>query len=222
MPLWDRVDPYLITWTMWWDYHQTFTDPINLFHTNTFFPYRYTLAFSETCYGLALPFFPLFALGFKPVTVHAVAMFFGFALSAYGAFRFTRTITGSTGAAWVAGIMFGFIPYRLDPDGAVDVIVSVWIPLLFESLVLFAKVRSWKRAIRMGFAFFMTGLTTITWLLLTLIPLGVIAVIILTRHQLWTDRDFWKRSTVSVASWHCPLAVHHSIPDRCQDVWLQT
>src|SRR3712207_8212878 len=59
---------YLVTWIMWWDYHQTFRDPLNLFHANTFYPLSYTLAFSEHCYGLALLFFPLFALGDRKST----------------------------------------------------------------------------------------------------------------------------------------------------------
>src|SRR5688572_25642711 len=61
----DPGDPYLVTWILWWDYHQTFRDPLNLFHANTFYPLRYTLAFSEHCWGLALPLFPLFALGLR-------------------------------------------------------------------------------------------------------------------------------------------------------------
>src|ERR1044071_1965618 len=77
----DSGDPYLISWIMWWDYHQTFHDPLNLFQSNTFYPLRYTLAFSEHCYGLALLFFPLYALGYAALTVHAVAEFAGFALS---------------------------------------------------------------------------------------------------------------------------------------------
>ena len=36
----------------------------------------------------------------------------GFAFSGYGAFRLGRTLTGSTGAAWVTGIAFAFVPYR--------------------------------------------------------------------------------------------------------------
>ena len=57
----DPGDPYLVAWILWWDYHQTFTDPLNLFHANLFYPLRYTLAFSEHSYGIALLFFPLFA-----------------------------------------------------------------------------------------------------------------------------------------------------------------
>ena len=66
-------DPYMIAWTLWWDYHATFTDPLSLFHANIFYPHRYTLAFSEHDYGIALLFFPLFAAGLRPLTVNSVA-----------------------------------------------------------------------------------------------------------------------------------------------------
>src|SRR5204863_4028025 len=69
----DKGDPYMIAWTLWWDFHQTFHNPLHLFDANVFYPYHYTLAFSENDYGIALPFFPLFALGLRPLTVHAIA-----------------------------------------------------------------------------------------------------------------------------------------------------
>jgi len=74
----DPGDPYLISWILWWDYHQTFTDPLHLFHANLFYPLRYTLAFSEHSYGIALLFFPLFAMGARPLTVKVVAGITGF------------------------------------------------------------------------------------------------------------------------------------------------
>src|SRR6266545_4295496 len=99
----DPGDPYLNSWILWWDYHQTFHDPLNLFHANIFYPYRYTLAFSEHDYGIALLCFPLFALGLRPLTVHGIATLFGFAFSGYGAYRLSRTLTGCKGVAWIAG-----------------------------------------------------------------------------------------------------------------------
>jgi hypothetical protein len=193
-------DPYLIAWTMWWDFHQTFTDPINLFHANTFYPYPYSLAFSETCYGLSLLFFPFYAIGLKPLTVHAIGMFLGFALSGYGAFRLMRTLNGCIGAAWVAGILFAFIPYRFNLMAQLMYHFSMWLPLLFEALILFARGRTWKRAAWLGVAFFMTGLTTITWLLLALIPFALIAIVLLTRYEIWSDRRFWFRSAVTLGA----------------------
>jgi hypothetical protein len=194
----DPGDPYLISWILWWDYHATFTDPLNLFHANVFYPYRYTLAFSEHSYGIAMLFFPLFALGARPLTVHAVAMFCGFALCGYGAFRLARTLTGSDGVAWVCGIIFAFIPYRFGMMSQVAYLFSPWVPLLFEALVLFARKRSWKRALWLGCAFFLSGLTTISWLTLSLLPFALSAAILLTRYGLWRDQAFWRRGAVAL------------------------
>ncbi len=194
----DPGDPYMIAWTLWWDYHQTFHDPLRLFHANTFYPLRYTLAFSEHCYGLALLFFPLFALGFKPLTVHAVALFFGFALSGYGAFRLARTLNGSAGAAWVAGIAFAFVPYRFYLMSQAMYLFSAWIPLVFEALVLFARARTWRRAAWLGVSFFMLGLTTVSWFALALVPLGLCGAALLTRYRLWRDGAFWRRGAAAL------------------------
>ncbi|HEV2884497.1 MAG TPA: hypothetical protein VGW36_06535, partial [Pyrinomonadaceae bacterium] len=194
----DPGDPYLVAWILWWDFHQTFTDPLNLFHTNVFYPYRYTLAFSEHSYGIALLFFPLFALGLRPLTVHAVAMFFGFVTSGYGAFRLGRTLTGSYGVAWVAGIIFAFVPYRFHLMSQVTYLFSPWIPLLFEALVLFVRVRSRRRATWLGIALFMSGLTAISWFTLSLLPFALSAALLLTRYRLWQERAFWLRSAAAL------------------------
>jgi hypothetical protein len=194
----DAGDPYLVSWILWWDYHQTFTDPLHLFHTNLFYPLRYTLAFSENCYGISLLFFPLYALGARPLTVHTVAMFFGFVTCGYAAFRLARTLTGSNGAAWIAGIIFAFVPFRFGMMSHLPYLFSMWIPLLFEALVLFARERSKGRAVWLGVAFLMSGLTTITWFVFSLVPFVVAAAILLTRYGLWRDRQFWFRGAVAL------------------------
>ena len=195
----DPGDPYMIAWTLWWDYHQTFNDPLHLFDANVFYPYRYTLAFSENDYGLALLFFPLFALGFRPLTVHAVATFLGFALCGYGAFRLARTLTGSEGAAWVAGFVFAFIPFRFHLLSHLHYLFAAWIPLLLEALVLFARARTWRRAAWLGAAFLMNGLTCVSWLILTLAPLALTGAYLVARSPaLRRDRQFWLRAAVSL------------------------
>jgi len=194
----DPGDPYLVSWILWWDYHQTFTDPLNLFHANVFYPFRYTLAFSEHSYGIALLFFPLFALGFRPLTVHAVATFLGFALCGYGAFRLARTLTGSEAVAWVTGIVFAFVPFRFHLLSHLLYLFSPWIPLQFEALVLFVRERSRKRAAWLGFAFFMSGLTSISWFTLALVPFALAGAILLTRYTVWRDRQFWLRGAVAL------------------------
>src|SRR5471030_2832023 len=149
----DPGDPYLNSWIMWWDFHQTFHDPLHLFHGNIFFPLKYSLAFSEHNYGIALLFFPLYALGIRPLTVQGLATLLGFASSGYGAFRLGRTLTGSAGAGWVTGIGFAFV-----------------------------RERSRKRAAWLGVSFFMNGLSVIHWLVLTLIPLAATGLVLAFRH----------------------------------------
>lgn len=195
----DEGDPYLVSWIMWWDYHQTFTHPFQLFQANIFYPYPYTLAFSEHVYGISLLFFPLYALGLRPLTVHAVALFVGYALCGYGAFRLARTLTGCLTVAWVAGICFAFAPFRLDQMSQLPYLFTVWIPLSLEALILFVRHTSWKRAAWFGFTFFMLGLSSLTWFIFSLVPMMLAVVVLLTRYRLWRSREFWWRAFCSVA-----------------------
>jgi hypothetical protein len=189
----DRGDCYTHAYWLWWDYHQTFHDPLHLFDATIFYPYKSTLAFSENDYGVALPFFPLFALGFRPITVVSVASLAAFAFSGYGMFRLTRTLTGSTGAAWVSGIVFAFLPYHIQRLPHLASISAEWIPLLLESLVLFARRQSWRRAAWLGVCFTMNAVTCVSWFVLTPVPLALSAVFLVAWYGLWRERSFWVR-----------------------------
>ena len=210
----DAGDPYLVSWTLWWDFFQTFHDPLNLFHGNVFFPMKYSLAFSEHNYGIALPFFPLFALGVRPLTVHGLATLLGFALAGYGTFRLTRTLTGSTGAAWVAGIAYAFVPYRFGQMPHLPYLFSGWIPILLEALVLFVRERTPRRATWLGAAFFLNGLSVIHWLILTLIPLAATGLALGFRNDAARDRAGLKRGAPRARNRrHRSPAVPHSLPE---------
>jgi len=198
----DTGDPYAISYLLWWDYHQTFHDPLNLFQASFFYPYHSTLAFGEFDYGVSLLFFPLFALGLRPLTVYSVAAFLSFPFTGYATFRLARTLSGSIAIGWIAGIIIAFLPFRFHHLSHLHLIFVGWVPLLFEALVLFARRRSWKLAAWLGIAFFMNALTCTTWLILTTIPLCLSAVLLLTRNNAWRDRKLWLRagSTLCLAS----------------------
>ncbi|HSB62574.1 MAG TPA: hypothetical protein VLJ18_00350 [Thermoanaerobaculia bacterium] len=194
----DVGDPYLVSWTLWWDFHQTFHDPLHLFDGNVFFPMKYSLAFSEHNYGIALPFFPLLALGVRPLTVHGLAMLLGFALAGYGTFRLTRTLTGSSGAAWVAGIAYAFVPYRFGQMPHLPYLFSGWIPILLEAFVLFVRERTPRRAAWLGAAFFLNGLAVVHWLVLTLVPLAATGLALGYRNDAARDRAGLKRGALAL------------------------
>lgn len=196
----DRGDPYMISWTLWWDYHQTFHNPLHLFDANVFYPYRYTLAFSENDYGVALLLFPLFAAGLKPLTVNSIATFLAFAFCGYGAFRVTRTLTGRSGPAWIAGIVFAFIPFRFHLLSHLHYLFAGWIPLMLESVVLFARKPTRHRATWMGITFFMNGLSCISWFIMTIVPLVLTVIFfVIARKSLLRNREFWLRGSIAIA-----------------------
>src|SRR6266576_2839084 len=193
----DKGDPYMIAWTLWWDFHQTFHNPLHLFDANVFYPYHYTLAFGENDYGIAMLFFPLFAIGLRPLTVHAIATFFGFVLSGYGSFRMPRTLTGDEKAAWLAGIIFAFIPYRFHLLSHLHYLFAGWLPLVCEALLLFAQKTTWKRATWLGIAFLMNALSCVSWFIMSLVPLGLTLLsLVLATKGLWRDRAFWLRGAL--------------------------
>lgn len=194
----DKGDPYIIAWTLWWDFHQTFHNPLHLFDANIFYPYHYTLAFGEHDYGISVLFFPLFALGFTPLAVHGIATLSGYALSGYGAFRLGRTLTDSVAAACVTGIVFAFCPYHMFKFPHLHYMFTCWIPLTLEALILFSRERSWRRASWLGIAFFMNALTCVSWLLLTIIPFTIAAIILVLRYGIERDRRFWNRSVAAI------------------------
>lgn len=196
----DPGDPYVHAYFLWWDFQQTFHDPLHLFEATMFYPYHQTLAFSESDYGIALLFFPFFALGLRPLTVYILATLFGFAFTGYGAFRLARTLTLSNGAAWVAGIVFAFVPYRFNQLSHLPIIFTGWVPLLLEALVLFTRERSWKRAGWLGLAFLMNALTCLTWFVLTAIPLALSAIFLMARYRAWRGKAFWLRGGIATGA----------------------
>jgi hypothetical protein len=202
----DRLDSYAHSYFLWWGYHQTFHDPLNLFQANIFYPYHDTFAFGENDLGISLVCFPLFALGLRPLTVHGLATLIGFAFSGYGMFRLARTLSASNIAAWTAGVIFAFIPYRFGQLDRLPLVFAGWMPLLLEALILFVRRRSWGRAVWLGVAFFMNGLTCLTWFALTLPPLVFSAMFLITRHRLWRDKDLWMRAAVMLGATALTLA----------------
>jgi hypothetical protein len=196
----DPGDPFLVSWILAWDFHQTFHDPLHLFNGNIFYPYAYSLAFSEHVYGIALLFFPLFALGAAPLTVHSVATLLAFAFSGYGAYRLTRTLTGSSGAGWIAGIAFAFMPFRVHHMSHLPYLFAGWIPIVLEAVVLYLRKPGRRTAIWLGAAFLMHGLTCIHWLVLSFVPLAASFAFLFFRYGRLRERGVLRNAAVAIGA----------------------
>src|SRR5205814_1976055 len=108
--------------------------------------------------------------------------------------------TGSNTAAWAAGVVFAFIPYRFHVLSQITYVFAGWMPLLLEALVLFARERTWKRAAWLAAAFTMNALSSLTWMTLSLVPLVLSALVLIVSHRLWRDRAFWARGAAAAGA----------------------
>jgi hypothetical protein len=109
----DLLDAKLSAWILHWDYVQTLRDPLDLFQAPILYPAKYVLAFSENLYGAAVFGFPLLAGGASLLANYNAMLLAGMCLSAWSAWALARYVTGDALASLVAGIVYGFLPYKI-------------------------------------------------------------------------------------------------------------
>src|SRR5688500_14842991 len=124
----DPGDPLLNTWILWWNtqalpFTETWWSP------PVFYPMRGSFALSEHLAGIALFTAPLKLLGVNPIAAYNVALILSSWLSGWFAFLLGRKLTGSTGAGVLAGVAFGFAPYRASQLSHLQVLTAQWMPL---------------------------------------------------------------------------------------------
>jgi hypothetical protein len=120
----DFGDPLLNTWILAWsaEHPGDFNAPI-------FAPHPLALAYSEHLTPLAILAWPVSAVSRNPLLGYDVLFLATFAASAFGMFLLVRELTGSGAAAFVAGLAFGFAPYRISAIPHLQVLSSAWMPL---------------------------------------------------------------------------------------------
>jgi hypothetical protein len=186
-------DPFLSTWTLDWDYHAA-VHHLPLFDANIFHPARLSLAFSENLVGIAVLFFPLFAAGVAPLTIHNLAILLGFAACGYAMYALARYATGCTGAAIVAGIAYAFVGFRFHHLPHLHIVWAAWLPLLLLALLALAEKPTVPRAAAFAAVFAMNGLTALHWL-----AFGSVAVVA-AALAVGRTRRFWLLFAASLAA----------------------
>jgi hypothetical protein len=130
----DIGDPLFSTWRLSWVAHQIVRDPMHLFDGNIFYPSRHTLAFSDSMLAPALTIAPLVWLGVPQLVAYNLLFLSGFAFSGIGMFILVRSLTGSVGAALVAGFVFAFLPFRFIHYAHLELQMAQWMPLCLWAL----------------------------------------------------------------------------------------
>ncbi|MBQ1044301.1 MULTISPECIES: hypothetical protein [unclassified Micromonospora] len=136
----DLGDPTLQAWQVAWSGHALLNDPANLWHSNTFFPERYTYAYSDTLLGYAP--FGMVGSGFEAAVIrYNVLYVLLHALAFLGAYALARQLGANRWGGAVAGIAWAYAPWRLAHSGHLNILSSGGIAL---ALAMLARGHGWS------------------------------------------------------------------------------
>jgi hypothetical protein len=108
----DLGDPLFSMWRLAWVAHQLPIDPRHLFDANIFHPAVRTLAYSDAMLAPAALGAPALWVGVPLAVVYTSLLLLSYVGAGMSMFVLTRNVTGHTGAALVAGLVFAFDPFR--------------------------------------------------------------------------------------------------------------
>jgi hypothetical protein len=171
----DLADPLLSIWLLWWN---ATTVPLTEAWWNglAFFPATDTITLSDHRLGLGIITTPAIFAGATPVTAYNLAFIASFFVSAIAAYSLGVMVTGSRLAAFVAGLIFGFNPFRAGHLEHLELLSAYWLPVMLLALhawqqsgrrrwlVVFAMA-SWLQALTSGYYFVFSMVLVGLWAL---------------------------------------------------------
>ncbi|HLG55740.1 MAG TPA: hypothetical protein VI485_10445 [Vicinamibacterales bacterium] len=138
---WDLGDSVFVMWALAWDgdhllaiLQGNLSAITTFFDANIFHPASLTLAYSEHFIAQAVQVLPVWAVTGNPILCYNLLLLSTFALSGLGAYLFVRELTGNPRAAFVAGLLFAFAPYRIPQSSHLQVLSSQWMPFALYGL----------------------------------------------------------------------------------------
>ncbi len=190
-------DPLLQVWVVQWNIHKLTTSLASYFDANIFYPYPNTFAFHDHLFGLGLLGLPLYALSHNPIFTYNILFLLSFVLSAYGMFLLVKELTNHSRAAWIAGVIFGFLPYRFAHLDHLNLLSIYWLPFCFLLVTRYFFVESRTTAKTFStialfyLCYVLQVLTSFNYLFFSTIALGIYGGILFllrwkTRAALWS------------------------------------
>ena len=154
----------------------------DFWNANIFHPDPLALALSEHLFGQVLQILPVYWLTGNIILCYNLLFISTFALSAFGTYLLVRDLTGDKRAAFIAGLVYGFLPYRIASVPHLQVMSSQWMPFALYGLNRFVTTGS-NRALVGGTASLIMQNWSCGYYLLYFAPFVPLFVV----HRMWTD-----------------------------------
>jgi hypothetical protein len=154
----DPYDPILNTSILWWN-ATTLPFSSAWWSPPFFHPSRDVSAFTENLVGIGPVSTPVYWLTGNPLATHNVTMFLTWPLSAFAVFLLVAFLTRRGDAALLAGLSYGFSPYRTASLAHVQTLSSYWIVFALLGLHGYLVERRARWLVLFGVAWLLQSLS---------------------------------------------------------------
>ena len=180
----ETYDTPFQTWQIAWIGHALLHHPLNLFQSNTYWPDKDSLAFSDALLGYA-PAGMIAAQGpHAALAVHNLLVIFANVLAFLGAYLLARELGAPRWGGLAAGAAFAYAPWRLVQTGHLHVISSGGVPLS-----LYLLLRGYRRG---SGRLIVSGWLVATWQMTLGFTLGLQFVYLLPLLALLAAAEWWR------------------------------
>jgi hypothetical protein len=179
----DSSDAYQLAWVLAWVQHALTSHPMALYNAPVFYPTKDSLAFIDTMLPVAILLLPLQLATHNAAIVYNVAVLLAFPLSALPMYLLAAHHSHDRRAAFLAGLIFAFCPYRVRHLEHLNMLNAGCIPL---TLLLFdiARTRGGRLAwLGLGASFVLGALMSLYYLAFVLIAICVYILVLRLRRQ---------------------------------------
>jgi len=167
-----RADAMLTSYMLAWSSHALRTNPLGLFDANVFHPLRWTFAFSENLVASGLLVTPIDLVWRNPVVDHNALVIASFVLAGTGTALLVRELGGGIPAAWLAGALVAFNPFRFATIGHVHALSTHWMP--FALLALHRCLRRGRGAVAVAVTIALVALSSVYYAYFFFIAVAVL------------------------------------------------
>lgn len=153
----NAYDPILTTSILWWTATNVpFTE--RWWNPPYYYPDHGVMTFSENLAGVSVFASPIYWLTHNPLAAHNVSLYLAWPLSAFGVYLIVEFLTRRRDAAFLAGLVYGFTPYRTAELGHIQMVSSYWFPLALLGLHRYLNDRSVRWLVLFAAAFLLQAL----------------------------------------------------------------
>ena len=197
-------DPYLNVWILGWGTQSWLRDPIGTlagraFDAPIFHPSPLTLTYSDHQLLQALLVTPIYAATGNLTLAYNVVLVTSLAASGMAMHVLARSVSGSTAAAFVAGLAWACWPYRTAHLLHLQLQALYFLPLALWALLRVAAARRWSDAMRVGLFAGGQAIVSAYYGIMTALVLLVAATVVAWTTGQWRARRYWTRTVAAGA-----------------------